>query len=586
MFEIKTKTPNKISSKNFLPLSKQWPNSVYSYNNKLNKNIPTMYSILNKLVNNYFNIVSDNSFLKDKYNPNINRSAINYSSLRVALELKNNEYKKSLNKIIVAKPEIKYTNDKLTVDLFVSNKQKEFYLRKLYFLSRALTLNSERSLKSIDHTSPTLLTKFMNLQKQNFPLFSEMDKGLLYYVYNNEKNNIIANISHKFEGKHKLSTKWRISDYKMKGKYLKSKIIISLLNKQAILKNNFYFSYLKWMLNKFNILVWKHESFSGTTLVLKIGEFTIKKIQLKSNNYLQNLIKINKLLLNLVIKSTVTFLALTENKFPNEVTSLNTIDKENYQKQFSSAENILNKSFSFFDRKYLNLLKDKFLRKERALLRYIYRDNINSLKFNGFIHFLKNFFSKIYGNLNIKINIVFLKYITHHSDLTTDAISTKLKNSTIGSLRIVRKFLGWAKLAKTNIYFTKKINTRKQYQSKLISSKLSEQFDTKKANYVGISRLSQIYSDKDINKYILDKINYKWVKGIKLETKGRLTKRYTASRSQYKFKYKGNLKTSKYKLNTISPVLRGDLKSNLIYSFKGSTRRIGAFGVKGWISTR
>ena len=44
-----------------------------------------------------------------------------------------------------------------------------------------------------------------------------------------------------------------------------------------------------------------------------------------------------------------------------------------------------------------------------------------------------------------------------------------------------------------------------------------------------------------LKKVVLKNIKYKRVSGVRLEGAGRLTKRYTASRSQHKVSYKGNL---------------------------------------------
>ena len=44
-----------------------------------------------------------------------------------------------------------------------------------------------------------------------------------------------------------------------------------------------------------------------------------------------------------------------------------------------------------------------------------------------------------------------------------------------------------------------------------------------------------------MKKIVLNNIKYKKVTGVRLEAAGRLTKRYTASRSIFKVKYKGNL---------------------------------------------
>ena len=91
---------------------------------------------------------------------------------------------------------------------------------------------------------------------------------------------------------------------------------------------------------------------------------------------------------------------------------------------------------------------------------------------------------------------------------------------------------------------------------------------------------------------VLNIIRYKWVSGVRLEAAGRLTRRYTAARSVFKFRYKGNLKNIDYSLKTDSSkknistvMLRNYVKSNSQYSFAKSKRRIGAFGLKAWISS-
>jgi hypothetical protein len=72
-----------------------------------------------------------------------------------------------------------------------------------------------------------------------------------------------------------------------------------------------------------------------------------------------------------------------------------------------------------------------------------------------------------------------------------------------------------------------------------------------------------------------------------LEAKGRLTRRFTASRSVFKIKWKGSLKNidSSYK-GLSSIMLRGQVKPNLQYSIVNSKTRNGAFGLKGWISSK
>ena len=73
--------------------------------------------------------------------------------------------------------------------------------------------------------------------------------------------------------------------------------------------------------------------------------------------------------------------------------------------------------------------------------------------------------------------------------------------------------------------------------------------------------------------------------GIRLEVKGRLTKRYRADRSVYSLKWKGGLKNIDSSFKGLSTVIfRGYADSNVEYSIRASKRRIGAFAVKGWVS--
>jgi hypothetical protein len=73
--------------------------------------------------------------------------------------------------------------------------------------------------------------------------------------------------------------------------------------------------------------------------------------------------------------------------------------------------------------------------------------------------------------------------------------------------------------------------------------------------------------------------------GVRLEVKGRLTKRYRADRALYKVRWKGGLKNIDSSYRGLSSVnMRGYVKSNVEYSIFTSKRHIGAFAVKGWVS--
>jgi hypothetical protein len=84
---------------------------------------------------------------------------------------------------------------------------------------------------------------------------------------------------------------------------------------------------------------------------------------------------------------------------------------------------------------------------------------------------------------------------------------------------------------------------------------------------------------------IFNSIHYKNIAGIRLEVKGRLTKRYRADRAICALKWKGGLKNIDSSFKGLSSVLfRGNTPSNISYTMHNSKRRIGAFAVKGWLS--
>ena len=90
-----------------------------------------------------------------------------------------------------------------------------------------------------------------------------------------------------------------------------------------------------------------------------------------------------------------------------------------------------------------------------------------------------------------------------------------------------------------------------------------------------------------VKNIIFESIKYKHIAGIRLEVKGRLTKRYRADKSVFKVKQKGgiqNMYSSKEGIPSV--VFRGHADANVDYSIQTSKVRIGSFAVKGWISSK
>jgi ribosomal VAR1-like protein len=211
--------------------------------------------------------------------------------------------------------------------------------------------------------------------------------------------------------------------------------------------------------------------------------------------------------------------------------------------------------------KYIILFYKKLLKKslDKYLLHKYYQQLIfiNKSKFNyNYLQYLKKYLEKIY-NKNVEFNLVNLRRIYLNSDILSESITIKIRKNR-------RKLLKFLNTLKRKVKVRNKKNTF--YQPVL-----------NKFNNV---------DKKYLEEMVLRNIKYKHVTGFRLETSGRLTRRYTASRSISKLIYKGNLLNidSSYK-GLSSVLLKGNLKSNLQHTKLKSKTRIGSFGIKGWISS-
>jgi hypothetical protein len=252
----------------------------------------------------------------------------------------------------------------------------------------------------------------------------------------------------------------------------------------------------------------------------------LKKKQLIESEVIQSLEKLNK----------------------KKILLINTLELQTKDKEVINNK-ILSKYITIFYKKLVKKLLDK------SLLYDYYKQLIiiNESKFNyNYLQYLKKYLEKIY-NKNVEFNLVNLRRFYLNSDILLESITLKIRKNR----RKLLKFLN-------NLKRKVKIRNKKNlYQ--LTSNKLN------------------INQDKNLfEKIILNNIKYKHVTGFRLETNGRLTRRYTASRSISKLRYKGNLLNIDSSYRGLSSVLlKGNLKSNVQYTKLKSKTRIGSFGIKG-----
>jgi hypothetical protein len=229
-----------------------------------------------------------------------------------------------------------------------------------------------------------------------------------------------------------------------------------------------------------------------------------------------------------------------------------------------------------------------FLRKYHLLY------SLNNYKFNkvNMLWVLSSILNKlgILKNKKIEYNIVNLKNITLNPDLFTNVLSLKLKRIKIRRLKELVKVIKRSNLPRVNSIFEERTTKPRVIRQKIPGISVTPLLNSKKG--ININKFLKTFNKNtwnsfQITNHIFDSIKYKTLRGIKIEIKGRLTKRYRADRSIYSLRWKGGLKnidSSYRKLSTT--LLRGNVKPNTSYSLTASKRRIGAFAVKGWTASR
>jgi hypothetical protein len=207
--------------------------------------------------------------------------------------------------------------------------------------------------------------------------------------------------------------------------------------------------------------------------------------------------------------------------------------------------------------KYIILFYKKLIKKslDKYLLYKYYQQLvfINKSKFNyNYLQYLNKYLKKIY-NKNVEFNLINLRRFYLNSDILSESVTLKIRKNR-------RKLLKYLNTLKRKI----KVRNKKNLYYKPIFNKLNN------------------VDKKYIEGMVLKDIKYRHVTGFRLETSGRLTRRYTASRSVSKLRYKGNLLNIDSSYRGLSSVLlKGNLKSNLQYTKLKSKTRIGSFGIKG-----
>ena len=560
-------------ARHYAPANKEWKNSVYAFNKADILNIGAKDKKVASIIKSYFNMVP-----KPLY---ITKSKRMRDLLR----------RSSTRQLFVSKPEIKQNNDKAIITVYTHDREKVLYLKKLFMLNRWLNTsvaNLERLDKDRKKSDKSLVSKY------------NVDFLLKKRVFNKRRRITFR--------KTRNYLRRSLNKYQIKRDFFK-KISISLLRKRQFIVTIMFHYFLTWALSLFKIRI------NIVPIVLtKIKKNKELKNKKNKKNKISETITIRKYFLDLILtgvkkgrkrrndKITFNKKITLKGKFDMEtLIKLNTLLLQHLMINVNSILKVKQKIkiyalFNIFRKKYFNAIARRHLRKEVLIIKYLTKLSLNKFKFHIYLPGLKNLLSGLYDK-KIQLNIVNLKYLHLNSDLYSEAISIKLRKRTTGLLRVLRKSFKLVKTFKANDMF---LLSEKEKNS--LSGDLKTYFG--KYNVVNGNVLNLAFKEM-FSKYVvrnmlkhnttvkntLTSLKYKWITGLRVEAAGRLTKRYAAARAVYKYKYKGTLKNLEHlkniENNLNSPslfLLRGQARPNTQYSFVPSKRRIGAFGIKSWIS--
>ena len=243
--------------KHFIPAFKEWFNSVYSFNKKTIKLLPVLDKISFALVKGYLNF----------YNTKLEKNARSIRARRRII-------RKTINKTLVGKLNLKHTNDNVTIFTYFYNRRIRFYLNKI---KNAETIDN---IYSLDKYKLSINNIKENILKIESTISSEINildyKSGTFYIKSLEKKYINSYL-YKLMQKEITSISIRQLNYIEKSK-VNNVYLLGLVNVlESVYKKKVVFNFvsLKHIYNNASIL--------SQSLVIKLKN--------KSNNPSKVLIK-------------------------------------------------------------------------------------------------------------------------------------------------------------------------------------------------------------------------------------------------------------------------------------------------------
>ena len=416
----------------------------------------------------------------------------------------------------------------------------------------------------------------LNIFKNKQNSFNDKPLSTNYIIEKNQKiqsnserdeyNNIIFYTS--------SSKEWFSSVYSYNKSYIKS-----LISYDAVV-NKLLRSYCNMLQDKIKILFKRRRDnkirYSANKIYASRAELKHTNTKLFITLYIYNKQKssiewyILKILVlvkyrKLIVDGERVFVPNHENRIPALLKNNFFIFRKWNMAFFKTNNNLIRYFLVNLRRKYLKLsniptynirLLKKLVRLQKILFNSLKLLNFNKSKFNSLNLNLRNLglislIEKLY-NKKVEINLVELRSIHLNSDVFSSAVALKLRDRKNKAVRVLRKaILQMVRIPDLHTLITFDDNIEAMNKNNIINT-----------------------------------IKQQVVSGVRFEASGRLTRRLTAMRAVFKYRYAGSLKNIRSSFNNKpSTMLRGHVKSNTQYTLINSKTRNGTFGLKGWVSS-
>ena len=438
---------------------------------------------------------------------------------------------------------------------------------------------------NLEYKSLVVNNKFTNIKfiysnffkKFNLSLFFIIRKILNFFHF--EKNNSIfffnnENIKNNVKTLIKKTLRLnRLLKYR-----LRKKSFLKLLRNRSVHKIYVSKPEIKYSIKEviITVYVYNREKLYILKKLAKLNKFFFQRVEKNKYKYKSRLKKtLWKDFLEKSGKVYFPFKHLERNLIYELFNSTSLFNNQNFDKNISKIieSNKMSILFKLNNNKYIldNIKKIFYMNLKKIFICkfYISLIYLTNYKFNNNnLIELKNKIYKIYKK-KININIVNLKYLYLENTIFLDALMNKLNDRKKKALKVIRRGLSLGKIIKLHPLFYRDREIEKYDLDKelnKVEDKLNNLvFKLKKNNYINI----------------ISHLKNKHVSGLRVEAKGRLTKRLTASRAIYKISYKGSLKNIYSSYNKLSAIiLRGLSKSNTEYVNINSKNRNGSYGIK------